>query len=255
MTFGTGELHPGIEAFLKSKQARASLSRAVPTEFAHRQYANLRCNACHSRNGNETLREQYVAEVEHLAPPTPEASEEKPAIKTGPPPLNHLGLKLRPEWRERLFTGGIDPKVRKWLPARMPAYPSRAGNLSTGFSHAVGLPATSPALPDRDPEQLRIGEAMTGIQGGLACRTCHGIGDKPPIAVFEGEGPNFRDSGARLTREYFLLWMNDPARAWPGTIMPKYAVGGKTPLTQHYDGDAHKQFEAIYEYLRTLSEK
>jgi len=28
---------------------------------------------------------------------------------------------------------------------------------------------------------------MTGTTG-LSCGTCHGISDKPPIAVFEGEG-------------------------------------------------------------------
>jgi hypothetical protein len=49
--------------------------------------------------------------------------------------------------------------------------------------------------------------------------------------------------------------MNDPPRAWPGTIMPKYALDGQTPLTQYYEGDARKQFDAVYEYLRSLSTK
>jgi hypothetical protein len=47
--------------------------------------------------------------------------------------------------------------------------------------------------------------------------------------------------------------MNDPPRVWPGTIMPKYALEGKTPLTGHFEGDAARQFEAMYEYLRSLS--
>jgi hypothetical protein len=253
--YGKEEPHPGLEEFLSSQRTRASLGREVPAEFAHRQYASLRCDACHTRDGSEPLRDKYAAEVGHLTPPAPAASEEKPAIKTGAPPLNHLGLKLRPEWRTRLFAGEIKPKVRTWLPARMPAFPSRAAELSTGFSHGAGLPATTTPVEALDPEKVRIGEAMTGLEGGLACGTCHGIGDKPPIAVFEGEGPNLRDAGARLSSEYFLLWMTDPPRAWPGTIMPKYATEGKTPLTQHYDGDAHKQFEAIYEYLRALAEQ
>jgi len=96
---------------------------------------------------------------------------------------------------------------------------------------------------------------MTGVEGGLSCGTCHGIADKPAIAVFEGEGPNLREAGARLTRDYFHLWMNDPPRVWPGTIMPKYALDGQTPLTQYYEGDARKQFEAVYQYLRSLSQK
>ena len=94
---------------------------------------------------------------------------------------------------------------------------------------------------------------MTGVEAGLSCGACHSIGDKAAIAVFEGEGPNLRASGERLTPDYFHLWMNDPPRVWPGTIMPKYALDGKTPLTQYYDGDSRKQFEAILQYLRSLS--
>ena len=49
--------------------------------------------------------------------------------------------------------------------------------------------------------------------------------------------------------------MNDPLRVWPTTIMPKYAQDGVTGLTQFYEGDATKQFDAILEYLRSLSNK
>jgi hypothetical protein len=34
--------------------------------------------------------------------------------------------------------------------------------------------------------------------------------------------------------------------------MPKYTTDGKSPLTQHFDGDARKQFDALWEYLHTL---
>ena len=244
-----------MNAFLRGQAGRGSLARHVPAEFAERQYLGLRCNACHSRDSEESLRERFADEVDHLKPPEKDLNEEKPALVAGPPPLHHLGLKLRPEWREQLLAGRVSPKVRPWMPARMPAFPSRSRALSAGFSHAAGLSA----VPDRpfvpDPAETKIGEAMIAVEGGLACGTCHGIADKRPIAVFEGEGPNLRDAGARLTREYFHLWMNDPPRVWPGTIMPKYALDGKTPLSQHYDGDAHKQFEAVYHYLRSLSQK
>lgn len=250
-----GESRGALAIFLSGKSNQESLARFVPAEFAERQFDALRCSACHSRDGEETFREKFAAEVAHLVPPEPAVNEEKPAIKAGPPPLNHLGLKLRPEWRAKLFAGEIDPKVRPWMAARMPAFPSRAKDLSTGFSHSVGVPAVSPKLPAFDAAKVKVGEAMSSVQAGLACATCHGIGDKPPIAVFEGEGPNFRDAGARLSHEYFHLWMNDPQRTWPGTIMPKYATDGKTPLTEHYGGDATKQFEAIYEYLRSLSQE
>jgi hypothetical protein len=41
-------------------------------------------------------------------------------------------------------------------------------------------------------------------------------------------------------------------RQWPGTVMPSYAAEGRTPLTQHYEGNSKKQFEAIYQYLLSL---
>ncbi|MEE3178617.1 MAG: c-type cytochrome [Verrucomicrobiota bacterium] len=244
-----------LSGFLSQESNNESLARWVPAEFAERQYHGLRCNACHARDGEETLWDKFAEEVSHLKPSERAVDEEKPAILTGPPPLNHLGVKLRPGWRTKLFAGEIQPKVRKWLPARMPAFPARARHVSTGFSHAAGFSAEENKQGTLDPAKVRVGEVMTGVEGGLSCGTCHGIADKPAIAVFEGEGPNLRDTGARLARDYFRLWMNDPPRAWPGTIMPKYALDGKTPLTQFYDGDSHKQFEAIYEYLRSLSQK
>ena len=241
--------------FLGEKLHEESLGRFVPAEFSGRQYHALRCNACHARDGEESLRERYAGEVANLLQPDPAGDEEKPGGLSGPPPLDHLGMKLRTDWRTRLFAGEIHPKIRRWLPARMPAFPARAGDLSLGFSHAVGRSGKGSGPFDPDPEQIGIGESMTGVAGGLSCGTCHGIGEKPPIAVFEGEGPNLRAAGERLTRDYFHLWMNDPPRVWPGTIMPKYALDGKTPLTQYYEGDARKQFEAVYQYLRSLSEK
>ena len=251
----TGEEKAALSGFLLQKSNNESLARWVPAEFAERQYHSLRCHSCHERDGEEPLRKKFAEEVSHLKPIEPPANEEKPAILAGPPPLNHLGMKLRPEWRERLFAGQIRPKVRKWLPARMPAFPARAHHLSIGFSHAAGFSAEESKRGALDPAKVRIGAAMTGVEGGLSCGTCHGIADKPAIAIFEGEGPNLREAGARLTRDYFHLWMNDPPRAWPGTIMPKYALDGQTPLTQYYEGDARKQFEAVYEYLRSLSTK
>ncbi len=244
-----------LSGFLSQESNNESLARWVPAEFAERQYHGLRCNACHARDGEETLWDKFAEEVSHLKPSERAVDEEKPAILTGPPPLNHLGVKLRPGWRTKLFAGEIQPKVRKWLPARMPAFPARARHLSLGFSHAAGRSAEDNERGVLDPAKVKVGEAMTGLEGGLSCGTCHGIAEKPAIAVFEGEGPNLRAAGARLTREYFHLWMNDPPRAWPGTIMPKYALDGKTPLTQFYDGDSHKQFEAVYEYLQSLSRK
>lgn len=246
-------------SFAEDEQQVIAAALGTPTpppiraEFAAHEFTALRCAACHSRDGAPAFREQFAGEVAHLKPPEPPADEEKPGThKAQIPQLDHLGFKLLPNWRERLLKGEVEHKVRPWLPARMPAFPKRAQELAAGFSNLAGLPHEDPAAAPADPEMIKVGTELAGITG-FTCGTCHGIGDKPAFAVFEGEGPNFRDAGARLRREYFHLWMNDPLRQWPGTIMPKYASDGLTPLTQHYDGHSEKQFEAIYQYLRTLA--
>ncbi|MFP6873758.1 MAG: hypothetical protein VCA55_09645 [Verrucomicrobiales bacterium] len=224
----------------------------IPAEFAQQQFITLRCAACHDRDGQQAYREIFQVEISHLKPPDPPVDDEKPGAHKGTiPHLNHLGSKLRPEWSTRLFAGQIQPKTRHWLKARMPAFASRAGDLASGFSHAAGLPEKSPAFPAADPEKIKTGADLAGITG-FSCGACHAVNDKPAFAVFEGEGPNLKDAGARLRNEYFHLWMNSPMRQWPGTIMPAYAAEGKTPLAQHYEGDAKKQFEAIYQYLISL---
>ena len=244
----TGEDKAAIQAALGQ-----AAPQPVPAEAAPHLLAELRCAACHSRDGQPATRDLYEEQVAHLKPPEPPADDEKPgAHKAEIPHLDHLGFKLRPEWREKLFAGGVKPKTRHWLKARMPAFPNRATELSTALSHAVGLPAEEPDFAEPDPAAIKAGAELTGITG-FSCGACHGVGDKPAFAVFEGEGPNLKDAGARLRGEYFHLWMNDPLRQWPGTIMPKYATDGQTPLTQHYEGDATKQFGAILDYIRSLS--
>jgi len=224
----------------------------IPAEFAQQQFIALRCAACHERDGKQAYRETFQAEISHLRPPEPPANDEKPGThKETIPHLNHLGFKLRPEWLSRLLAGQVKPKTRHWLKARMPAFASRAADMAIGFSHAAGLPHTSPAFPPAEPEKIKTGATLAGITG-FSCGACHAVNDKPAFAVFEGEGPNFKDTGPRLRSEYFHLWMNAPMRQWPGTIMPSYAAEGRTPLTQHYEGDAKKQFEAIYQYLLSL---
>ena len=249
----SGKEGADLLVFCTAESGPDSLAQFIPAEYAERQYQALRCNACHTRDGEDSLRGNFLEEVARLGAPGEKVNEEKPAGLAGPPPLDHLGFKLKLDWRTRLFAGEIRPKVRRWLPDRMPAFHSRSGNLALGFSHAAGRSGVDSGPMVLDAGKIKIGKAMTGVEAGLSCGACHGIGDKPAIAVFEGEGPNLRASGERLTPDYFHLWMNDPPRVWPGTIMPKYALDGKTPLTQYYEGDSRKQFEAIRQYLRSLS--
>ena len=97
------------------------------------------------------------------------------------------------------------------------------------------------------------GEKLVKMGEGFGCVQCHGIGDKPPVQVFERQGVNFDVSAARLRKEYYMRWLLDPPRIDPDSRMPKYAdAKGQTAFTEVLDGDANKQFDAIWHYFRTL---
>ena len=104
--------------------------------------------------------------------------------------------------------------------------------------------------------RLTAGETLLGEHGGFNCTTCHGVGDRPPTAVFEAPGINLGLTPQRLRKGYYHRWVMHPLRADPETKMPRFADDdGKTPLTDFYEGDAHEQFEAIWQYLLSVQKK
>ena len=68
--------------------------------------------------------------------------------------------------------------------------------------------------------------------------------------MFESEGPNLGLSSVRLLKPYFFRWMRNPLAIDPQTKMPAYFEDGKSALTDYYDGDAEKQINALYQYMR-----
>ena len=91
---------------------------------------------------------------------------------------------------------------------------------------------------------------MIGKDNGLSCISCHAINELPALEVFESEGVNFGLTGARLLKPYFFRWMRAPLAVDPQTKMPGYFEDGKSALTDYYEGDAEKQINALYEYIR-----
>ena len=91
---------------------------------------------------------------------------------------------------------------------------------------------------------------LSGKAGGFSCNQCHAIGPAPALAAFEAPAPNFAHVKERLIKPFYDRWLRNPQRVQPGTRMPQFADGdGKTSLAETFDGDAGKQFDAIWEYL------
>ena len=104
-----------------------------------------------------------------------------------------------------------------------------------------------------DPKAAENGARLLGENGGFNCTTCHAVGDRAATAVFEAPAVNFAYSFERLRKGYYHRWVMHPLRIDPDTKMPRFADDeGKTALTEFYEGNARQQFEAIWQYLRTL---
>ncbi|MEI9895208.1 MAG: c-type cytochrome [Chthoniobacter sp.] len=231
-----------------------SLKQDAPEEFAERQIKNLRCTACHPRDGQPSVWSQLDEEVVALQSAAPlEEGEGKPIFTTALPALTWFGEKLRPDYLATFIAGQEKNKPRQWIVARMPGFATPADGLAKGLPRQHGFGPTI-AEPSPDPEKVKIGETLVGENGGFNCVQCHILGDRAATAVFEAPGPNLAWAPSRLRKEYFLRWALAPTRIDPDTKMPKFAdEEGRTPLTDFFHGQAADQFDAIWQYLRTVA--
>jgi len=175
------------------------------------------------------------------------------------PSLLQIGNKLQGSWLDKVFAGDSRTRVRPWLKARMPGFRNHGKLLTQGLMHQAGLKddESEPRI-HLEKSMVETGLKLTQQNSGLDCRQCHGIGDQPPRGDEKTQivlGVNFSVVSERLRREYYDRWMRDPLRIDPQTKMPKYAVDGKkTKILEILDGNAHQQFEALWQYLNAVKQ-
>ncbi len=229
----------------------SSLRRTVPAEFANRQFRELRCTACHERDGNVASCQPAIALPEA---PTPDTQQELLALPT-PPPLTYTGEQLQSWWLEDLLAGRIDYRVRPWLEVRMPCFPRRARQLAMGLAadHGVHPAEKPPASATRWPELVRLGEKLFGSDGGFSCSKCHAVGAREAQMEVGFGVIDLIHSKRRLRDEFYLRWMMDPTRVLPMTRMPAYTdEEGNSPLADILGGNGERQFQAIWQYVESL---
>jgi len=229
-----------LAAFLKTDGS--SLTRETPAEFSLRQVKTLQCASCHRRDG-ESTRWHAVLEDEGKVP-------------ENLPSLTWIGEKLHVAWAKKMLAGEHDQRARPWLKARMPAFPARADLLAVGLSHEHGFAINEDERPMFDAKLAEIGEKLIPQQGGFHCNYCHGIGKVPAKEPFEAPGINLLDAAVRLRYHYYQRWMLDPSRVDVTMRMPIFASDGKTTqIREVFDGDARKQYDALWHYIQTLPAK
>jgi mono/diheme cytochrome c family protein len=219
-----------------------SLKQSVSTEFTQRQVANLSCIACHQRDNDDADYPYVLLEF-----------GERGLAPDAVPSLTWVGEKLQPQWVEQLILGKLAYRPRPHFRTRMPAFPARGKQLTVGLTHQHGFGFEEDPRPQHDEKLAAIGKQVAAMQTGLACHRCHAIGDKQAVAPMEARSTNLTYATNRLRHEFYLRWMTDPLRIDPATKMIKFAQDGKkTGLESHYDGDAEKQFKAVWHYLESL---
>jgi hypothetical protein len=136
----------------------------------------------------------------------------------------------------------------------MPGFGAPAMGIAVGLAQQHGLPLSDAPEPAPDKEKVAFGEKLMGSDGGFNCTTCHAVKDQPATAVFEAPGVNFGNTIERVRKGFFDRWVLAPLRIDADTKMPKFSEDGvTTQITDVLGGKAADQFEAIWQYLRSLN--
>lgn len=253
--FGFTEAQREALRIFAAHDGLASLIRETPVEFAERQIVELRCLSCHARDEQPDLWSRLTAARVPAVSAGYDDEEEASAgsVHLGRPELTWTGEKLRADWLRRLLTGELGYRTRSEVLGRMPAFPAYSAGLATGLAHQHGVPDQPEPRPDPNPALAAAGRQLTGIEGGFGCVSCHDVGRQAALAGPDTATINFAFVTDRLRPAYYWRYIRDPQRLRPGTMMPSFiAEDGSTPIQQVLEGNATRQFEAIWHYLRSL---
>jgi cytochrome c1 len=238
--------HAALTSFLAEENNLSALHRDSPPEFAERQFTSQRCFACHDRDGQQSLLASLHTESKPLVAHI-EGHDEK--LDQSRPHHTHNGEMLKTTYIEDMLDGSVQERPRPWLEMRMPAFHHHADKFAEGLTRTHGIAPCGPDQTKRDPELAKTGQMIAG-QTGLACIICHGVGDMKPLAAFEVQGIDLDLVHERLRPEYFHRWMPNPLRVTPDSKMPRYTQEDGSALRPDIlEGDASRQFEALWHYL------
>jgi mono/diheme cytochrome c family protein len=161
-----------------------------------------------------------------------------------PPPLTHVGAKLKPEWITEVLLRG--KRQRGYLDVSMPQFgEANVGHLVDLFGKVDSLEqARIPAVADAE-ESKNAGHQLVGATG-LSCIACHEFNGQQSGEV---GAVDIARVSERLQKNWFHLYLRQPSRFHPTVIMPIYWADGQSPLPNVLGGDASQQIEAIWLYL------
>ena len=229
-----------------SAEQRGLISQALPRvekmQLDERQQINktlvtFNCLACHERTGLGGIAPERNAGFTT----TKEALGDQGRL---PPPLTHVGAKLNPEWIAEIMLRG--KRQRDYVDASMPQFgEANVGHLVDLFGKVDELESAPIPKVANLQESKNAGYEMMGTTG-LSCIACHDFNGQ------KAGGPGALDivqATERLKKNWFHLYLREPARFHPTVIMPQYWPGGQSVRPNILGGDAAQQIEALWLYL------
>ena len=161
-----------------------------------------------------------------------------------PPPLTHVGAKLKPEWITEVLLRG--KRQRDYLDASMPQFgEANVGHLVELFGKVDALEAATIPKVANVQESKNAGHEMIGTSG-LSCIVCHEFNGQKSGEV---SALDLAQVTGRLKKNWFHLYLRQPSRFHPTVIMPVYWPDGQSPLPKILGGDTAQQIEALWTYL------
>ena len=107
------------------------------------------------------------------------------------------------------------------------------------------MESSAPPAQPLKQELASLGDLLTRKDGGLDCRSCHGVGRELPTGDDKTKvapGINFAHTRERMRGEFFHRFVLDPPRYEVTTRMPKLSADGRTTAaTSILGGDAPQQ--------------
>ncbi len=227
-------------------EQRSAIAKALPIaekpqlddkQQIEKTLVTFNCIACHERTG-----------LGGIAP-------ERNALFTGtqpglgdqgriPPPLSHVGAKLKPEWIAEVLLHG--KRQRNYVDAAMPQFgEANVGHLVELFGKVDQLEAAVLPKVANILESKNAGYELIGTSG-LSCIACHEFNGQKSG---EMSALDIARVTERLKKNWFALYMRQPSRFHPTVIMPSFWPDGKSTRPAILGGDTGQQIEALWAYL------
>jgi cbb3-type cytochrome oxidase cytochrome c subunit len=231
----TAETRSALRTFIQR-----GLRAVDPVGSVHDPRAAMKrflCLNCHTKDGEGGIAAELADRMKQLG-----RVENLDSVQ--PPRLTGIGHKGRTAWLEQvLISGG---RARPWMGLHMPQYgKDNVGFLPKALAYVEGtLPDSNEIVAKAGTKLLTEGRTLAG-KNGHGCIACHDISG---VASGGTRGPDLALTTARIRRDWFDRWMDNPQRLAPGTQMPQYYLGGKAQIPL-LGGDPVKHSEAMWEYF------